>query len=60
MDLDSAEVERYSRDLKNLPPNILYDVLQNSEKLYLKLGMEFNQEIDRGKRLGIIKPDTEF
>jgi len=60
LDLDKEGIESYANSLKNLPPNTLYDVLQNTERLYLKLALEFDQEINRGKRLGIIKTDGTF
>jgi len=60
LDIDKEGIESYANSLKNLPPNTLYDVLQNTERLYLKLALEFDQEITRGKRLGIIKTDGTF
>jgi hypothetical protein len=52
--LNKNEVEEYSRKLKQLPPEVLFEVLLNSEKLNLKLNLEFEEEINRGRSLGLI------
>ena len=60
LDIDKESIENYSSSLRSLPPSALYDVLQNTERLYLKLAIESDQEINRGKKLGIIKSDGGF
>ncbi len=40
--------------MKQLPPEVLFEVLLNSEKLNLKLNLEFEEEINRGRSLGLI------
>jgi len=60
LEMNKEGVDTAASSLKNLPSNVVYDVLQNAERLYLKLMIEFDHEINRGKRLGIIKNDTNF
>ena len=54
LELDKASIESYSNTLKNLPENSLVNCIQDIEKLHFKLMIEFNTEMNRGKRLGII------
>ena len=58
LDIDKSSLETYSNALKALPENQVYDCLQNIEKLHLKLMLEFNTELKRGKRIGIITADN--
>lgn len=61
LELDKASVETYSNDLKSLPENSLINCIQDIEKLNLKLMIEFNAEMNRGKNLGIISgADNKF
>ncbi len=60
LEMNKEGVDTAASSLKNLPSNVVYDVLQNAERLYLKLMIEFDHEINRGKRLGIIQNDANF
>ncbi len=51
--IDKKEVEDYAEKLKGLPNELVYDIVQDTEKLNLKLMIEFENEISRGKRLGL-------
>ncbi len=58
LELDKPSVETYSNNLKGLPESTLANCVLDVEKLHLKLMMEFNTEMKRGKRLGIISTDN--
>lgn len=58
LELDKPSVETYSNNLKKLPETTLANCVLDVEKLYLKLMIEFNNEMKRGKRLGIISTDS--
>lgn len=41
-----------------MPDNKLYETVQDLEKLNIKLMIEYNMEIKRGKQIGIIKNEN--
>jgi len=58
LDLDKNSIDAYSASLRALPDTTVYECLQNIEKLYLKLMIEFNTELKRGRKLGLISNET--
>ncbi|EAS01239.2 hypothetical protein TTHERM_00147500 (macronuclear) [Tetrahymena thermophila SB210] len=54
-DLDKKQIEDFEQQLKSLPEQNIYECIQTIEKLHIKLLVEYNIEVARGKQLGIIK-----
>ena len=47
--MDKKSVEEFSVKLNNLPESNLFDCVQSIEKLYIRLMLEYNIEVNRGK-----------
>lgn len=54
LELEKPSIESYSKTLKAMPESSLRSCAEDIEKLHLKLIMEHNTEMERGRRLGII------
>lgn len=54
-DLNKQQIVDFESQLKSLPEQNIYDCIQTIEKLHIKLLVEYNIEVSRGKAIGIIK-----
>lgn len=58
MEINKPSIEELSETLSKMPDNKLYETVQDLEKLNIKLMIEYNMEIKRGKQIGIIKNEN--
>ncbi len=58
LELEKPSIESYSKTLKAMPESSLISCVEDIEKLHLKLIMEHNNEMERGKKLGIVSKDN--
>lgn len=59
LEINKKSIEETSESLSKMPENKLYETVQDLEKLNIKLMIEYNLEVKRGKSLKIINNDNE-
>ncbi len=53
--MNSPSIQELSSKLVEMNETLLYEAVQTIEKLNIKLMLEYNIEVSRGKNIGIIK-----
>jgi hypothetical protein len=57
-EMDRKNIDETASQLGKLPESKLYDLIQQIEKLNLKLMIDFSTELRRAKDLGVLKNDS--
>lgn len=52
-DLDEPSIKELAQSISTMEEYTLYDSIQNTEKLYIKLMIEQHNELQRAQRLGL-------
>jgi hypothetical protein len=55
LEMNSPSIQELSSKLVEMNETLLYEAVQTIEKLNIKLMLEYNIEVSRGKNIGIIK-----
>ena len=51
LDMNDKSIDELGTKLNNLPSNSLFDAVQTIEQLNIRLMLEYNVEVNRGKNL---------
>lgn len=57
-DIDPEEVQELAQNISVMGNQNLFDTIQNIEKLYMKLMIEYNHELQRSHSLGLFKKEN--